>query len=221
MEVWTPFTIKMSTVKDYEIVTAFVNKLFSTDEFMIDCKYDKSNLSIFIEDELADEYDIVFFADIFSDLLCKCADNQQNPEIKKALESVCFVIQGHTSYGGCGEDIDFIIEKKAGIISVGTTCNYYSYCAFSDYKEFCDELEYSCPNVREIISEDEFDPKCEYRVSTHGDIFTADTVEYEYTTHFVGKLNDPRSSWREDLKKALLKLPMGEVYDRVSEICTV
>ena len=82
-------------------------------------------------------------------------------------------------------------------------------------------MEYSCPNVREIISEDEFDPKCEYRVSTHGDIFTADTVEYEYTTHFVGKLNDPRSSWREDLKKALLKLPMGEVYDRVSEICTV
>ena len=92
MEVWTPFTIKMSTVKDYEIVKTFINKIFSTDEFMIDCAYDRSNLSIRIEDELADEYDIFFFADVFSDLLCKCADNQQNTEIKKALESVCFVI---------------------------------------------------------------------------------------------------------------------------------
>jgi hypothetical protein len=188
---------------------------------MIDCKYDRSNLSISIEDELADEYDIFFFADVFSDLLCKCADNQQNPEIKKALEGVNFVIQGHTSYGGCGEEVDFIIEKKARIISVGTTCNYYSYCGVPDYKEFCDELEYTCPNVREIIGENEFDPNCEYRVSTNGDIFTADKAEYEYAAHFVGELNDPRSSWTEDLKKALLNLPMGEVYDRVSEICEV
>ena len=221
MEVWTPFTIKMSTVKDYEIVKAFINKLFSTDEFMIDCKYDRSNLSISIEDELADEYDIFFFADVFSDLLCKCADNQQNPEIKKALESVCFVIQGHTSYGGCGEDIDFIIEKKAGIISVGTTCNYYSYCGVPDYKEFCDELEYTCPNVREIIGENEFDPKCEYRVSTNGDIFTADTAEYEYAAHFVGELNDTRPYWANNLKKAILNLSADEVYNLVSEICAV
>jgi hypothetical protein len=28
MEVWTPFTIKMSTVKDYEIVKTFINKLW-------------------------------------------------------------------------------------------------------------------------------------------------------------------------------------------------
>jgi hypothetical protein len=221
MEVWTSFNIKMSTVKDYEIVSAFINKLFGKNDFLIDREYDKSNLSITIEEELADEYDIVFFADIFSDLLCKCADNQQNPEIKKALEGVNFVIQGHTSYGGCGEEVDFIIEKKARIISVGTTCNYYSYCGVPDYKEFCDELEYTCPNVREIIGENEFDPNCEYRVSTNGDIFTADKAEYEYAAHFVGELNDTRPYWANNLKKAILNLSADEVYNLVSEICAV
>lgn len=216
MEVWTSFNIKMSTEKDYEVIKFFMNKIF-----VMYPKYDKSNLNISIEDVLANEKDIISFADILSDQLCKCADNQRNAEIKKTLENVYFFIQGNTSYLGSGENIDFIIEKKDRIITVGTFdyCQYYEPGSFSNYEEFCDELEYECPNVREIIGEDEFDPDCEYKVSFGGEIYTNETVEYHRTTHFVGEFKDTSSNWSKWLNEALINLSANEVFNLVSELC--
>ena len=84
MEVWTSFNIKMSTEKDYEVVKTLINKFFNNVDPLMGPKYDKSNLSI-IEEVLADENDVISFADIFSAQLCKCADNQRNAETKRIL----------------------------------------------------------------------------------------------------------------------------------------
>lgn len=220
MEVWTSFNIKMSTEKDYEVVKTLINKFFNNVDSLMGPKYDKSNLSIIIEEVLADENDVISFADIFSDQLCKCADNQRNAETKRILESVHFIIQGNTNYAGSGENIDFIIEKKDRNLTVGTIdyCFYYEPGSFSDYEEFCDEVEDACPNVREIISEDKFDPNCEYRLSWGSKIFTSETAEYHFTTHRAGELEDIRSYWSEKLNEELIHLSADEVYSLVSEI---
>ena len=78
MEVWTSFIIKMSTAKDYELVKTFINNIFDGFYPLMDPEYDESNLSIILEDMLANEEDVISFADIFSDQLCKCAADQRS-----------------------------------------------------------------------------------------------------------------------------------------------
>ena len=117
-------------------------------------------------------------------------------------------------------ELDFIIEKKDRNLTVGTIdyCFYYEPGSFSDYEEFCDDVEDACSNVREIISEDEFDPSCEYRLSCGNEIFTSETAEYHCTTHRAGELEDIRSYWSEKLNEELIHLSADEVYNLVSEI---
>lgn len=220
MEVWTSFNIKMSTEKDYKVVKVFMNKLFDNINHLMGPEYHKSDLSIIIEELLADINDVISFADIFSVQFCKCADNQRDAETKRILESVHFIIQGNTNYAGSGENIDFTIQKKDWDLTVGTIDYYYYYepSSFSDYERFCDEVVYACPNVWEIISVDEFDPNCEYRLTWGSEIFTNETAEYHCTTHRIGEVEDTRSYWSKELNEAIINLSADEVYNLVSEI---
>ena len=86
MEVWTSFNIKMSTEKDYEVVKVFMNKLFDNINHLMGPEYYKSDLSIIIEELLADINYVISFADIFSVQFCKCADNQRMLEQKGFLK---------------------------------------------------------------------------------------------------------------------------------------
>lgn len=177
--VWTNVELRMPTETDYKVVEVFIKKFFDDEAHWPVKDYDKDNLSITIKEVLADEDDVIGFAKVLSKLLCEYAASQDDAELRETIEMVSYAIYGETLFENCGEQIDYIIEKKNKQITVSETEHYtYFGCGFDDYEEFCDNVEYICPDVREIIGEDEVDSYIEDFFVTFTNVYFHEKPEY-------------------------------------------
>lgn len=177
--VWTNVELRMPTETDYKVVEVFIKKFFDDEAHWPVKDYDKDNLSITIKEVLADEDDVIGFAKVLSKLLCEYAASQDDAEFRETIEMVSYAMYGETIFANCGEQIDYIIEKKNKQITVSETEHYTFFgCSFfDDYEEFCEIVESICPDVQEIIDEDEYDSDCEYSV-TYTNVYVDETPEY-------------------------------------------
>lgn len=177
-EVYTNVTIKMPTELDYVTVEFFVKNQFDDEDHWPVESYDKNNLSITIEEVIATKDDVVGFAKVLNEQICKVASDQK-AGIKEKMEKISYSMYGTTTYPDCDEQVDYIIEKKDKETTVKETEHYTFFGSghFSDYAEFCDNVGEICPNARKLIDEDKFDTDCEYAV-TFSKVYVDETPEY-------------------------------------------
>jgi hypothetical protein len=121
--------------------------------------YDKTLLCInFMEMPWVKE-DVVKFAVQLNVQIKNYAEQLDDPKRKEAVSSLSFTLSGWEKEENFGDSQDFCIERKNGQLMMTETPYYkveYEKSEFSNYEEFCEEVEGFCEDVRDCISEEEF-----------------------------------------------------------------
>lgn len=171
-EVWTKIEFIMPTEKDYKLMMCFAKSFDSEDCWPVE-EYDEEQKRIEIEEVLATQDEVVELAEILNNQI----EGFSDPNTREICMGLEYQLKGTTEFYNCGEQIDYIIERKNGKTTIRETDNYIYVCCCEDYDEFCDMTEGYCEGIEELLPEDEFDPDCEYAV-TYDKVYVDENPEY-------------------------------------------
>lgn len=167
-------TIKMPTKADYNFIKIiFENSNLDDEEHWPVEKYDEKGMCIKVKEVLEIKDTVLGFAKLLDKLLARFAKQAREKgekDLESAIENISFAMYATTEYANSGEQEDYIIERKDKKLTIRETETYWYFglFGFEQYEDFCFQVEEICPNVWELLPEEEFSNDWGYAITYDG-----------------------------------------------------